>query len=47
MERTANGFGRVKPLINWHQPIPEGYLPKLTSVIWAGVYTERAASAHD
>jgi hypothetical protein len=44
VERMANGLGRVKPLINWNQPIPEGYFPKLTSLNGAMHWSSRPAN---
>ncbi|XP_016922311.1 phenoloxidase 1 [Apis cerana] len=32
-ERLCNRLGRVKRFINWHEPIPEAYFPKLDSLV--------------
>ncbi|XP_043262276.1 phenoloxidase 1 [Colletes gigas] len=32
-ERLCNKLGRVKRFIDWHEPIPEAYFPKLDSIV--------------
>ena len=44
VERMANGLCRVKPLINWDEPIAEGYFPKLTTNNGAMHWASRPAN---
>ncbi|KAK9503579.1 hypothetical protein O3M35_010108 [Rhynocoris fuscipes] len=43
-ERLCNGLPRVKRLINWREPIEEGYFPKLDSLVSSRVWPPRFAN---
>lgn len=43
MERLSNDLNRVARLINWREPILEGYFPKLDSVVANRVWPSRPA----
>lgn len=44
MERLSNDLNRVVRLTNWHEPIIEGYFPKLDSVVANRVWPSRPAN---
>lgn len=44
MERLSNDMNRVVRFTNWHEPILEGYFPKLDSVVANRVWPSRPAS---
>lgn len=44
MERLSNGMNRVVRFTNWHEPILEGYFPKLDSVVSNRVWPPRPAN---
>lgn len=44
MERLSNDLNRVVRLTNWHEPIIEGYFPKLDSVVANRVWPPRPAN---
>ncbi|XP_015524598.1 phenoloxidase 1 [Neodiprion lecontei] len=45
LERLCNNLPRVKRLINWQEPIPEGYFPKLDSLVASRTWPSRTAGA--
>ncbi|KAK7790083.1 hypothetical protein R5R35_013004 [Gryllus longicercus] len=44
-ERFSNRLGRVQRLLNWRDPIEEGYFPKLDSLVSSRVWPPRHAGA--
>ncbi|XP_063218970.1 phenoloxidase 1-like [Bacillus rossius redtenbacheri] len=44
-ERFCNNLSRTKRLINWREPIEEGYFPKLDSLVSSRVWPPRHANA--
>ncbi|XP_046834983.1 phenoloxidase 1-like [Vespa crabro] len=44
-ERLCNRLGRVTRLINWREPIPEGYFPKLDSLTASRTWPARPTGA--
>ncbi|KYQ50116.1 Phenoloxidase subunit A3 [Trachymyrmex zeteki] len=44
-ERLSNRLGRVKRFHNWREPIPEGYFPKLDSLVASRTWPARPAGA--
>ncbi|XP_012280424.1 phenoloxidase 2 [Orussus abietinus] len=44
-ERMCNYLGRVKRFINWREPIPEGYFPKLDSLVASRSWPARSSGA--
>ncbi|KAJ1524517.1 hypothetical protein ONE63_011009 [Megalurothrips usitatus] len=44
MERFSNGMQRTKRLLNLREPIPEGYFPKLDSLVSSRVWPARTAN---
>ncbi|KAJ9596293.1 hypothetical protein L9F63_027082, partial [Diploptera punctata] len=44
-ERLCNKLGRVIRFLNWRDPIPEGYFPKLDSLVASRVWPPRHANA--
>ncbi|XP_066594189.1 phenoloxidase 1 [Prorops nasuta] len=44
-ERLCNHLGRVKRLINWREPMPEGYFPKLDSLVASRTWPSRPANS--
>ncbi|XP_034237614.1 phenoloxidase 1-like [Thrips palmi] len=44
LERFSNGLQRVKRLLNLREPIPEGYFPKLDSLVSSRVWPARASN---
>lgn len=44
LERFSNGLQRTKRLLNLREPIPEGYFPKLDSLVSSRVWPARAAN---
>lgn len=44
-ERLCNRLGRVKRFHNWREPIPEGYFPKLDSLVASRTWPARPAGA--
>lgn len=44
-ERLCNRLGRVKRFINWREPIPEGYFPKLDSLVASRTWPARPSGA--
>lgn len=44
-ERLCNRLSRVKRFINWQEPIPEGYFPKLDSLVASRTWPARTAGA--
>ncbi|XP_017755476.1 PREDICTED: phenoloxidase 2-like [Eufriesea mexicana] len=44
-ERLCNQLGRVKRLLNWREPIPEAYFPKLDSLVASRSWPARPAGA--
>lgn len=44
MERLSNDMSRVVRLTSWHEPIPEGYFPKLDNVLANRVWPPRPAN---
>lgn len=44
-ERLCNRLGRVKRLLNWHEPIPEAYFPKLDSLVASRTWPARHSGA--
>lgn len=49
IERLCNRLSRVKRFINWREPIPEGYFPKLDSLVASRTWPARPAGSvlHD
>nr|AII81929.1 phenol oxidase [Blattella germanica] len=45
LERFCNKLARVTRLLNWRDPIPEGYFPKLDSLVASRVWPPRHANA--
>ncbi|XP_046607726.1 phenoloxidase 1-like [Neodiprion virginianus] len=45
LERLCNNLPRVQRLINWHEPIPEGYFPKLDCLVASRPWPSRTAGA--
>ncbi|XP_067205595.1 phenoloxidase 1 [Linepithema humile] len=45
IERLCNRLGRVKRFHNWREPIPEGYFPKLDSLVASRTWPARPAGA--
>ncbi|KAK2587196.1 hypothetical protein KPH14_002940 [Odynerus spinipes] len=45
IERLCNRLGRVQRLINWREPIPEGYFPKLDSLTASRSWPARPSGA--
>uniref|UniRef100_A0A1B6MSZ9 Tyrosinase copper-binding domain-containing protein n=1 Tax=Graphocephala atropunctata TaxID=36148 RepID=A0A1B6MSZ9_9HEMI len=43
-ERFSNNLSRVKRLLNWREPIQEGYFPKLDSLVASRVWPARNAN---
>lgn len=41
MERLSNEMNRVVRLTNWHEPIEEGYFPKLDNIVANRVWPPR------
>ncbi|XP_012266497.2 phenoloxidase 1 [Athalia rosae] len=44
-ERLSNRLGRVTRFINWSEPIPEAYFPKLDSLVSSRTWPARTAGA--
>ncbi|KZC12758.1 PREDICTED: phenoloxidase 2-like [Dufourea novaeangliae] len=44
-ERLSNRLGRVKRFINWREPIPEAYFPKLDSIVAGRTWPARPSGA--
>ncbi|XP_076677764.1 phenoloxidase 1-like [Andrena cerasifolii] len=44
-ERFCNRLGRVKRFINWREPIPEAYFPKLDSIVAGRTWPARPSGA--
>jgi hypothetical protein len=44
-ERLSNKLARVKRLLNWREPIPEGYFSKLDSLVASRVWPPRHSNA--
>ncbi|XP_076646001.1 phenoloxidase 1-like [Halictus rubicundus] len=44
-ERLCNRLGRVKRFLNWREPIPEAYFPKLDSIISSRTWPARHSGA--
>jgi len=44
-ERLCTRLGRVKRFHNWREPIPEGYFPKLDSLVASRTWPARPAGA--
>ncbi|XP_049767339.1 phenoloxidase 2-like [Schistocerca cancellata] len=44
-ERLSNKLGRVKRLLNWREPVEEGYFPKLDNVVSSRVWPQRHSGA--
>ncbi|XP_076237383.1 phenoloxidase subunit A3 isoform X2 [Calliopsis andreniformis] len=44
-ERLCNRLGRVKRFINWREPIPEAYFPKLDSIVAGRTWPARPSGA--
>ncbi|XP_017877241.2 phenoloxidase 1-like [Ceratina calcarata] len=44
-ERLCNRLGRVKRFINWREPIPEAYFPKLDSLVASRTWPARPTGA--
>ncbi|XP_049840628.1 phenoloxidase 2-like isoform X1 [Schistocerca gregaria] len=40
-ERLSNKLARVKRLLNWHEPVEEGYFPKLDNIVSSRVWPPR------
>ncbi|XP_046734049.1 phenoloxidase 1-like [Diprion similis] len=45
LERLCNNLPRVKRLNNWQDPIPEGYFPKLDSLVASRTWPARTAGS--
>lgn len=45
LERFSTRLQRVKKLSNLHEPIPEGYFPKLNSLVASRVWPARVSDA--
>ncbi|XP_050442444.1 phenoloxidase 2-like [Adelges cooleyi] len=44
LERFSNRMSRVTPLMNWNEPISEGYFPKLDTLVGNRVWPPRSAN---
>ncbi|XP_018333662.1 phenoloxidase 1 isoform X2 [Agrilus planipennis] len=44
IERLCNKLNRVERLIKWREPIPEGYFPKLDSIVASRAWPARVAN---
>lgn len=44
-ERLSNKLARVTRFLNWREPMPEGYFPKLDSLVSSRVWPPRHSFA--
>jgi len=44
-ERLSNKLARVTRFLNWREPMPEGYFPKLDSLVSSRVWPPRHSNA--